>query len=85
MKRQWIKSAVIGIMVFLLAFGQAGYLNHAHVEAAKAKKVTYVYYVPKGYAYHRTKSCRTLSRSKFIYRGKLSAVKKLRSPCKVCY
>lgn len=49
---------------------------------------TYVYYVPaSSYAYHSSRSCRTLSRSKNIAK---TTVKKARnklglSPCKVCY
>ncbi len=49
---------------------------------------TYVYYVPaSSYAYHSSKKCRTLRRSKNIAK---TTVKKARRklglrPCKVCY
>ena len=43
-----------------------------------------VYWVPGGSVYHRTRSCRTLSRSRTIYSGSLSECPKPR-PCKVCY
>ncbi len=56
--------------------------------AAVTEAKTYVYYVPgSSYAYHCTKSCRTLSRSKNIQKTTVKKAKgslDLRA-CKVCY
>ena len=48
---------------------------------------TYVYYVPgSSYAYHCTKECRTLSRSKYIDKTTLEKAKEMGlSACKVCH
>lgn len=43
-----------------------------------------VYWVPNGEVYHSTSNCRTLSRSRTIYKGTKSECPKSR-PCKVCY
>lgn len=53
--------------------------------AAEAIQTTEtVYWVSKGEVYHRTSSCRTLSRSKNIYSGSVNESGKPRA-CKVCY
>lgn len=51
---------------------------------AKAK---HVYYVPgSSYAYHSTRSCRTLSRSKYVKKITLKKAKSLGlRACKVCH
>jgi len=84
MAKRLIKTSVVVIMTLVLVLGQAVVLsNPQHVEAKK--KVTWVYVVPKGKVYHKTPHCRTLSRSKTIYKIKLSEAKKTRRACKVCY
>jgi len=51
---------------------------------AKAEQI--VYYTPNGKSYHYNKNCSTLSRSKTILSGALSAVMKLgkTDPCDIC-
>lgn len=53
----------------------------------KKTKKTYVYYVPgSSYAYHCTKKCRTLARSKYIAKATLKKAKAMNlRACKVCY
>jgi len=61
-------------------------INPNIITTAEAK--TYVYYVPNSsYAYHNSKSCWTLSRSKNIKKTTIKKAKKKLGlePCGVCY
>lgn len=78
--------AVTSLSLALIISPCGNFINSDTTAVTEAK--TYVYYVPgSSYAYHCTKSCRTLSRSRNIKR---TTVKKAKGSlglraCKVCY
>ena len=56
------------------------------ISTATVQAKATVYYVPKGYAYHSTRSCRTLRRSKNIKKTSLKNAKAMKlKACKVCH
>lgn len=77
---------VVSLSLALVISPCGNFINPDTVAVTEAK--TYVYYVPgSSYAYHCTKSCRTLSRSKNIKKTTVKKAKRslgLRA-CKVCY
>lgn len=79
---------LITVFVFasvVFALPQANYSTYANASIASSKTVT-VYYTPKGTKYHKSKKCRTLKRSKKIYKKKMKLSKIKRSKrCKVCW
>lgn len=76
---------VLMLTAIVFALPQANYASYANVSMASSKTIT-VYYTPKGTKYHKSKKCRTLKRSKKIYKKKmqLSKIKKSKR-CKVCW
>ncbi len=55
------------------------------ISIASAKEST-VYHTPKGERYHLSTSCRSLARSKTIYRVNISEANDMGlTPCKICY
>lgn len=80
------KSFFISGLCFFLAFSPCGDIINSNTATVEAKK-TYVYYVPNSsYAYHSSKGCRTLSRSKNIKKTTVKKAKKLGlKSCGVCY
>lgn len=63
------------ITVFVLAstifaLPTANYVSYANASISSSKYVT-VYYTPSGTKYHKSKKCRTLKRSKKIYKKRI--------------
>lgn len=81
------KLFVVSSLCMALAISPYGKtINPDAVAVTEAK--TYVYYVPESsYAYHASKSCWTLKRSKNIKRTTLKKAKNKLDlkPCGVCY
>ena len=87
-----IKKALCLILITVFVFAsvvfvlpQTNYVTYANAALSSSKSVT-VYYTPSGKKYHKSKKCRTLKRSKKIYKKKikLSKIKKSKK-CKVCW
>lgn len=80
------KSFAISVLCFFVAFSPCGEIISSNITSTVEAK-TYVYYVPNSsYAYHASKGCRTLSRSKTIKKATVKKAKKLGlKPCGVCY
>lgn len=72
------------ILAIFMAFGTFAFTMPATQVTAKTKKV---FWTKKGKKWHRIKKCRTLKRSKKIYKGTIKKAKKAgkKSKCKVCY
>lgn len=87
MRKKWLKICAILSVSFLLIFsGAALSTSIEQSQARTTSKVKYVYIAPvSGKKYHIRKSCRGLSRAKYIKRVKLSYAKKHYRKCKICY
>lgn len=83
--------AIVLSLTIFVPYVQPAVASDAAIECCaknkKKTKTTYVYYVPNSsYAYHCTKSCRTLSRSKNIAKTTLKEAKNMGlKACKVCH
>lgn len=77
----------IAALSITLCLSPAGNIRQTTAASAKTKKnYVFVVYNGKSVVYHRTKACRTLSRSKYISKVKLKVAKSQgRRKCKVCY
>ncbi|MGN0489434.1 MAG: hypothetical protein ACI4HO_09255 [Ruminococcus sp.] len=82
-----VKSRIGAILIAMCICSTSIAVMSTPVNAAKkkAKKTTYVYVTKTGKKYHCSKRCRTLSRSKTIYKITKTSAKKKYKPCKVCY
>ena len=82
-KMENIKIKVVTIM---LAFSLLVPTVTLDITADAKTKKTYVYYAVNSKKYHCTKNCRTLARSKKIYKvTKKKAEARRLTKCKVCY
>lgn len=74
------------IVVALLAFSFVIPMTATPNECVAKKKATYVYYATHSKKYHCSRNCRTLARSKKVYKvTQKNAEGKRLTKCKVCY
>lgn len=93
MKKAFSKSAsralspvVFAILLFIELIAGTSSAPSGNLPPMQENMQTIVYIVPKGYCYHATKKCWTLSKSKIINEvTKQEAISMDRKPCSVCY
>ena len=81
-----MKKIKTGIVTMMLVFSLLAPTVTSEIAVDAKTKKTYVYYAENSKKYHYTKNCRTLARSRKIYKTtKKQAKTKRLTKCKVCY
>lgn len=83
MKNKIVSLLSVSLLCFSLAFSPLAECNNI---PTKAEAKTYVYYATYSKRFHSSKHCRTLARSKNIYKVTKKKAKSIGlTKCKVCY